>query len=1071
MRKQRAWLAGWAIAFQLFLLFLSVRTFAQDNAARVTGRVRSPEGAGLAQTTLIFQNAVSGAEVTVRTDSEGRYQAEGLLPASYRITVSLAGFVTQVRSEVELAAGQTFEAEFLLEPEGASSASESSSSGPSRTGVIDEFQLTGLPMNGRNVSQLATLEAGVSDSSSGSGRQASGGGSLTMSGGRGEWNGFLMDGTDINDTDNSVPRSAAGGQLGADALAQIRVFSPNYDAQYGRAAGGVISAVTRAGSNDWHVTVFEFFRNSKLDARNFFDIPSKPPFKRNQFGGTVAGPIRKDHTFFMFSSETLLDRLTVTYISFVPDNNVRAGTLSLPGRAPIPVDPRVKRYFPYYLPAGQPLLDSENRPTGVAESRYALPLPTNEYFFVARMDQRLSDRDAWFARYTFDDASNRVGGSSLSVRQNESRQQYVTLVHTHFISPASLNTARLSYTRPTGQSTAHYFVTFPRELFFVPTSLQFGGFIVPGLTNFSEPTDVPSSKVMNSYQFSDDFIQGYGAHTLKFGMVAERFQWNVYNHESMGGRWTFSSLENFIQAGTRGTRLQLGLPDSIPDRAFRQSLFAFYGQDDFKVRSNLTLNLGLRYEFTTRIRDVRERTTFLLDELHDPEPRRGPMMSKNPSLLNLSPRFGLRWAPGSNSNTVVSAGFGIYYDPIIEYSIDSKRSSIPFFNLAVRHNFDASSTFPDAVASAGVADQIRIMEYNDPRQPTVYRYNLTLQQELLTGLSLQAGYVGARGNHLLRTFEANQMPFPIRQPDGSLFFPADCNATDLDPKYRSPAFCRPGAGSMNPAFGSMQKTNTDGQSFYNSFFVSLRRSLRNGLSFNANYTYGKSVDDASSAGMATTHYGLDRKLNRGLSSFDIRHRLSLNYFYDLPVGSGKRWLPSGWLAQIAGGWRVSGILSVRSGRPFDPDYGIPTPGFLFTSQRPNMAPGFSKIPTSGTTAGCEGVRAGQEVGGANLYFDPCAFSVPQPGTLGSVGRTIITGPRTVNMDFSLQKNFALDSKRNLQFRTEFFNLANHPNFQQPSLQGSNIFRSAEGRVSPSAGKLTDTATTPRQIQFALRLSF
>ncbi|MBI4458892.1 MAG: TonB-dependent receptor, partial [Acidobacteria bacterium] len=802
----------------------------------------------MAKAAVTLQNPVSG-EMVVQTDAEGRYEAQGLVPAAYRVAVSLAGFATQSRSGVEVAAGQSLEADFLLEPEESApaAASESASQAPSRSGrVINESELTGLPLNGRSVSQLATLEAGVNESATDTRQGRSGGGNLTVSGGRAAWNNFLLDGTNINNSENTVPRSAAGGQLGADALAQIRVLSPQYDAQYGRAAGGVMSAVTRAGGNDWHGTAFEFLRNSKLDARNFFDGLQPPPFKRNQFGGTFSGPIVKDKTFFMVSSETLLDRWSITHVNFVPDNDVRAGVLALPGREPILVDPRIKPYLSLFPPAQRPLLDAQGRTTGIAENRLEIPLPTNEYFFVARVDQRLSDSDAWFARYTFDDALNISAGTTVQSHRNESRQQYLTFAETHFFSPSLLNTARLSYTRPVVQMTSNMLVDIPRSLYPVPSSPQFGGFIVPGLNNFTEAPEVPSGRMMNSYQFADDLVLARNAHTLKFGMVADRYQWNVFDHLSMGGRWTFSSVEDFLLAGPNGTRLEIGLPESIPDRAYRQSLFGFYIQDDFRARPNLTLNLGLRYEFTTMIHDARGRTVFLLDELRDREPRIGPFMSKNPSLLNVAPRLGIRWSPGGSSNTVLSGGFGIYHDQIIEYSIDDKGSTIPFFKFALRPNFDASKTFPDAVLSAGVADQIRIFEYSDPRQPIVYRYNFSLQQELAGGLTLQAGYVGAMGRHLLRTIESNQFPFPVRRADGALFFPADCDSPELAPQYRNPSFCQPGAGPRNPAFGSMHKTNTDGQSFYNAVLLSIRSTLGRGLSFGGNYTYAKNMDDSSS---------------------------------------------------------------------------------------------------------------------------------------------------------------------------------------------------------------------------------
>ena len=1058
MAKRWSCRAGWAMGL---LLCLSLQTSAQDNDARLAGTVRSQSGARLGLVSVLVDDPASGVRRTLQTDSEGHYHAPGLPPGNYRVTVSLSGFFTQVREGVELATGQVAEANFLLEPTGEASAPEAPTAGSAPAGVIDESQLVGLPMNGRSYTQLATLVAGVSDPTGG-GRQGGTGSSITVSGGRGEWNSFLMDGTDINGTDNRVPRSAAGGQLGADAVLQVQIFSANYGAQYGRAAGGVMNAITRSGSNEWHGGLFEFFRNSKLDARNFFDPSEPPPFKRNQFGATVTGPIVQDKTFFMASFETLLNRLTETIVLFVPDNEARLRAV-----------PSVAPYANLYLPAQFPVL-REGKPTGVAENRSPATQPTDEYFFVARVDRQLGDRDALFARYTFDDATQTsVGTSPMFPTVTESRQQYVTLTETHFFSPALISTARLSYTRPVTQFRMEPAVEIPRSLFYVPSSPQIGNLLVPGLTILGPNPQAPWARVLNSYQVGEDVIYSHGAHTWKAGMLMERFQWNVFDSMSKGARWAFSSLDDFLQGGPEGTALLVALPGSDSYRHFRQTLLGFYLQDDYKVLPELTLNLGLRYEFTTMIHDRQGRTVHLVDELRDSEPQVGPPMKRNPSLLNFAPRIGLSWSPGNDPSMVIRAGVGIFHNQIIEYSVDGLRNTAPFYNVVVLPNTDTSGripnspAFPDAVAVAGdaKASQLRIFEYNDPKTPTVYRYSLSLEKELFPGLRVGATYVGARGNHLLRTIETNQFPFPERQPDGRLFFPKD---PDPDPRLGPD-------NSMNPAFGSIQKVLTDAQSFYNSFVVSVNRRPWRGLTLGANYTYSKSVDDASSVGGglggAPQQYGLDRKLDRALSSFDIRHRFSLRYFYSLPFGSGRRWLDSGWLAHLLGGWRVGGILRTRTGQTADVRYSIPAEGFLFVSQRPDLKPGHSNNPTKGVTAGCEGVEAGQELGGPDLYFDPCVFEPPEPGFIGNAGRLILIGPRVVNMDFSLQKEFAIDSQRRLQFRAEFFNLPNHTNFRPPQRGSASVFRGAGGIVNPSAGRLRSTATTPRQIQFALRLSF
>ncbi|OFV95777.1 MAG: hypothetical protein A3F68_05600 [Acidobacteria bacterium RIFCSPLOWO2_12_FULL_54_10] len=442
----------------------------------------------------------------------------------------------------------------------------------------------------------------------------------------------------------------------------------------------------------------------------------------------------------------------------------------------------------------------------------------------------------------------------------------------------------------------------------------------------------------------------------------------------------------------------------------------------------------------------------------------------------------MTWSPGNDQRIQVRAGVGIYHEPLLAYTVENLRRTLPFYKYALRPNFSALATFPDAVAAArGDAGQLRIFDYHNPKNPVIYRYNLSLQRQLTPRWTAEISYVGARGNHLLRTFEANLNPFAVRQPDGKLFLPPDPDWVKPDGNiYSSNDPNRPSTppdNVMNPAFGSIQRTLTDAQSFYNSGFVSINGGFGRAFTLGANYTYSKSVDDASSVLGLQEHYGLDRKMNRGLSTFDRRHIFTLRYFYSPPLGSGQRWLNAGWLSTLFGGWRLGGILSMRSGSAFGIAHGIPETGFVFVSQRPNLAPGYSGDPTSGVTAGCTHPLTGQTqvapgltLGGPDLYFDPCAFQPPKPGYIGDAGRTTLTGPGSVNLDFSLQKEFSIDSERNLQFRAEFFNLSNHANFQAPDGPALAIFRDG-GIVNSSAGKIRSTATNPRQIQFALRLSF
>ncbi|MBI1955748.1 MAG: carboxypeptidase regulatory-like domain-containing protein, partial [Acidobacteria bacterium] len=443
------------------------------------GSVLSISGSPVAQAVLTVEDVSSSKAVKTETDARGEYELRGMAPGRYRLIVSAVGFLTQQRQGVALEAGETTREEFRVEPSPAGSPQkEDTTIGESQsavaTAVIDESELVGLPMNGRSYTQLVTLQAGVSDPAGG-GRQGGQSSSITVSGGRGEWNAFLMDGADINDTGNQVPRSAAGGQLGADALLQVQVFATNYGAQYGRAAGGVVNAISRSGNNEFHGTLFEFLRNSEMDAHDFFDPPEKPPFKRNQFGAMVTGPLIREKTFFMASFEVLLNRLAQNVVSFVPDQEARQGRLLLPGREPILANPKALPYLALYPLPQVPLLDRNGNPTGTAENRTSARLPTSDYFFVARVDQRLGDRDALFGRYSFDDADQMSVGSTAELPwRTKSRQQYLTLAETHIFSTALLNTFRASYTRPTSTFDSAHTREIPRSLFFVPSAPRYG---------------------------------------------------------------------------------------------------------------------------------------------------------------------------------------------------------------------------------------------------------------------------------------------------------------------------------------------------------------------------------------------------------------------------------------------------------------------------------------------------------------------------------------------------------------------------------------------------------------------
>ncbi len=1049
----------------LITLLFWARTgaLAQGSMATLRGTVQDQSGAPLAGTAVMVKHLETGLSRTVSSDAEGQFEIQRLVPGTYEVQASQAGFVSRLQEGLELGAEQLVTLDLVLERDSGDQERTAQSTGEgadkessaTNAGQISESQLVGLPLNGRSYSQLATLQSGVSDPSAASGSRGIGGGGLTISGGRSTSNNFLLDGTNIMDHRNQVPRSAAGVQLGSEAVLQVQILTIT-GADYGRGSGGVLNSITRSGTPEFHGTFFEYFRNSKLDARNFYDPgPEPPPFKRNQFGFTLTGPVVKDRTFFMGSFEGLRDRLTKTEIDFFPDELARQGMITDASGAVIqtvPVNPRVVPYLELY-----PLPNSVSVGRGIGEYIDSQFLPTDENFFTVRLDHQISERDSLFARYTFDDATSHSAESTvLFTRLNNSRQQYLTLVGTHIFNPSLLNSFRLGYTRPVNAAESLSSIEIDPSLFFIPDAPQLGQISVPGLSNFGPMSTNPLANITNTFQFADDVVAQRGAHALKMGVEVHRYRWDLFSSSFKGGTWLFNSLESFLQGGPEGTTLKTALPGADSRKAYRQTLLGFYLQDAYTVSPRFQLNLGVRYEFATLIHDRDGKTTFLPDPVRDPAVQIGPLLEKNPSPRNLSPRLGITWSPWGSQNTVLRAGFGIYYDQMLKYVVDQAKSTAPFYKQVVRTNFDSSTIFPDAVtAAAGIPLEARILDYHHFTTPMVLRYSFALQQQLPGGWRTRASYVGARGNHLFRGYESNLFPLPITRADESLCFPPDVAQEDLVANPTCPPVPTSEAGPVNPAFGGILIMSSDAQSFYNSLQLSANKSLSRGISLQASYTYSKSVDDASTFSFHgnPTQYGLMRTLERGLSNFDIRHRLVFNYFYTLPLGSGLRWWNSGVLAHVFEGWRLGGIVRFRTGTPFTARINVLTPGYLFAATRPNLLPGRSNNSTQG---------------GPDQYFDPSVYSVPEPGTLGNVGRNTVIGPSVFNVDVSLQREFVLDAKRRLQFRAEFFNLPNHANF---GLAQAIVFSGASGRPNPTAGRIRSTVTTARQIQFALRFSF
>ncbi len=779
----------------------------------------------------------------------------------------------------------------------------------------------------------------------------------------------------------------------------------------------------------------------------------------------------------MGSFEGMRDRLSTTDVIFFPDADARNGTIRTtdeqgnPKTILVDVHEQVRKYLDLYPLPNDILLGG-----GIGRHFASQFLPSDENFFAVRVGHQVSERDSLFVRYSFDDASSRGAGDSfLFQTTQESRQQYATLTGSHVFSPSFLTAYRLGYTRPANQVATLSFIDVPDEDFFVPGAPQFGQIIIPGVTSFGPAATYPLNHKMNTYQLSNDYLVSKGNQSWKMGFDINNQRIDVFSGWFKGAAWSFNNLENFLQAGPRGTNLTVALPGSDNRRSLRQTLYALYVQNEYQASPNLQLSLGLRFEYASMIKDRYGKLVYLEDPVTDPTVQVGEYVQENPS-GTFSPRFGLTWSPRDAGSTVISTGSGIYYDQVLAYIQSQRKSSAPFHNISINPNFDATTTFPSAVAAGtGVAPAVQIFDYQHTSTPTVYRYHLSLQQELGRDWRVRAAYVGMRGNHLFRRFETNQFPSPVELADGSLCFPPDAATVPAEFVARNPD-CLPAssvrAGPINPSHAAISIIPTDAQSFYNSLQLSGGLTFGSGGSLQASYAFSKSVDDNSTGVVGNVgQFALRRTLDRGLSNYDIRHRFSANYFYSLPFGGGGQWLKSGWMSKVVGDWRLGGIVSYRTGIPYTAGVRIAYPGYLFTPQRPNLVPGGSTNPIGGASSGCGQIEVGRQVETPSFSFDPCMFSAPLPGTLGNVGRNTLIAPSVFNMDVSITRDFLLDSKRRLQFRADIFNLPNHPNFNSASGNSAIVFSGASGNRNSTAGRITQTATTSRQIQFSLRLSF
>jgi hypothetical protein len=1089
---------------------------AQLAGATLSVQVLDQSDAVVAGVSLVIQNNATGDVRTATTNSRGLYSAQNLQPGIYSITVSAPGFATQVEQGVELTVGATREIDIRLKPgqvsekvEVTAGATDVETDTSVISATVGQKRIVDLPLNGRDWTQLATLQPGVisvrsqQPTTGNSNRGVRGYGNQLATNGHSPYeNTYRLDGINENDYSNGAPGNVIGANLGVDAIQEFSVVTTSYTAAYGRTSGSVINAVTRSGTNDLHGSAYVFDRDKIFDARNFFDAPNIPPFHRVQFGGAAGGPIVKNHTFLFANYEGIRQSQSQNFSSIVPSAAARAGQLHGADGTPVTVtvDPKIVPFLGLYPLPNAGLNAGTFGDTGTFNTAGLLTLTEN--FFVARFDQNFSKNDSLSLTYLFDNGPETIPdslGNTLS-RLNAGRQ-LAGITETHTFTPHIVNIMRIGYNRSLGEILVPIRALTPSAgdpaLGYTPgtfaPAITVDG-IVPtgGLGNLRQAT-----VHYNSYQFDDDVAIFRGAHSITTGFAFERILANAQG-KNQNGTATFNpsgnvtGLQNFL---TNNLSSAFVLPNGTTAPVeVQDSLFGGYLQDDWRVRKNLTLNLGLRYEMLTIPTDKRNRLGLVTQLTADPgtgpcpatiSPTSVPgcvvpvsqFWQSNPTTHNFEPRIGFAYSPFGTGKTAVRGGFGIYdmlplpyiyatYAAIsAPYSLDEIAVGVP------------QGSFPDNIAAiAANFAPFRIGHYIDPHPKRTYslNYNANVEQQLSKTLSAMVGYIGSHTVHTpFQAADMNQVaPSNTQVIDGRLILPA------------SGGIQQDANGFV--IFGLL----FDGAARYNSLVTQLKARDYHGLTAQGTYTWNQCTDLGSSTQSPATYQNsiestlyYDKVQRRGMCDFNVTQNFSANAIYELPSPA------HGWMKTLAGGWQVGGIVIASTGVPFT----LVQAGDVLGQQGTS----FGAFPD--VVANCNPINGNFKSTGLS-YINPSCFVFPtvstssaiaplcnQGGTTPTNGQVLclnaqgherrnqLIGPRLVNVDLSLIKNIRLariSESFNLQLRVEAFNVFNHTNFQAPTNNDAFGGRLGFNQESPgTAGLLDSTATPSRQLQLGAKVIF
>lgn len=1032
---------------------------AQVAGGTITGTITDSTGSVIPKPRIDVTNRATAVTRTVTTNEDGIYTAPNLVPGDYEVKATAPGFAPK-GTNLTLTVGEELSLSLTLEVGAIDQKIEIVDTPPAielsssaLSAVVAGPVIRDLPLNGRSWTDLSTLQAGVAGISTqqgfdqGASRGNRGfGAQISIDGGRPSQNNYRLDGISINDYANSGPGSVIGVNLGVDAIGEFSVVTSNYAAEYGKTSGGVINAVTRSGTNQLHGTAYGFFRNSALDARNFFDGASPPPFSRYQYGASAGGRIWKDRTFFFGDFEAIKQDLSTS---------AQANVLSNAARARV-TDPAVMKYIGLYPIANQ----NVNTTGDIAQYNFINQELVTENFFTTRIDHKISTKDSMFGTYLYDNTPFTIGDAQdLTLDSSKTRRQDLILEENHVFSSSFINSVRFGLNR---QNVANNIGVQALNPLAADTTLAIiagrtaPGANVPGLTRVVG--GVGSSP---SYRFRFTTFQGYddafltrGKHSLKFGVAFERLQNNILALSNPNGLFNFASTTAFIN--NTPSKLQAGIASTLSPRNLRQILVGTYIQDDWHLMPNFTVNLGLRYEMSSVPTEVAGKLSTLRN-LSDPAPHLGDPYYNNPTYKNFEPRVGFVYDPFQDHKTSIRAGYGVYdvLPLLYEFEILSVLSA-PYFEIgatsdpAVKLGASPSYVQSALVAKASTLGQAYVDP--NPKRNYVSEWNLTVQRELARNVTLSVGYAGSRGLHLpYRVEDANQV-LPTKTAQGYLW-----PSTPGTP--------------VNTNAGTIRALWWMSKSSYNALESDLTARVGHSLQVKGAFTWAKSLDN-NSATIAGDSFSnsvpsldwYDTSLSYGPSDFNVAKVFVADAIYTLPDDNNLH----GPVGTLRNGWQLGGIYKQSTGTPFTPLIGGDPLGKGGTDpwDYPDRIPGCSMVNHNFKQNGLAYVNF--------ACFPVPGGATPNPHLRGNTSRNVITGPGLADLDMSLFKNNyvkKISETFNIQLRAEVFNVANHTNFNPPNNNNEQLYNGSLAPLSTGGVLSTPTATTSRQLQFAVKIIF